>query len=68
MAKDKEKDNLQIQGEEDIDEREGVLEPHWCPCLPFDIYPWLILLSVCFVTFGSYWVYDTPGAIYKQLK
>jgi MFS family permease len=27
-----------------------------------------ILVSICFLTFGSYWVFDTPGAIENQLK
>ena len=30
--------------------------------------PWFILVCVCFITFGSYWCFDTPGAIYKQLR
>ena len=30
--------------------------------------PWAILFCVCFITFGSYWCFDTPGAIYKQLR
>uniref|UniRef100_A0A7S4N5T0 Lysosomal dipeptide transporter MFSD1 n=1 Tax=Paramoeba aestuarina TaxID=180227 RepID=A0A7S4N5T0_9EUKA len=32
------------------------------------VLPWLILVCVCFITFGSYWCFDTPGAIYKQLR
>ncbi len=27
-----------------------------------------ILMCICFLTFGSYWVFDTPGAIQKQLE
>eukprot|EP00008_Paramoeba_atlantica_P009366 CAMPEP_0201489330 /NCGR_PEP_ID=MMETSP0151_2-20130828/22109_1 /ASSEMBLY_ACC=CAM_ASM_000257 /TAXON_ID=200890 /ORGANISM="Paramoeba atlantica, Strain 621/1 / CCAP 1560/9" /LENGTH=507 /DNA_ID=CAMNT_0047874885 /DNA_START=44 /DNA_END=1567 /DNA_ORIENTATION=+ len=34
----------------------------------FDVLPWCILFCVCFITFGSYWCFDTPGAIYKQLR
>lgn len=30
--------------------------------------PWCILGCVCFITFGSYWCFDTPAAIYKQLR
>eukprot|EP01095_Lingulamoeba_sp_RSL-Kostka_P015918 TRINITY_DN750_c0_g1_i1.p1 TRINITY_DN750_c0_g1~~TRINITY_DN750_c0_g1_i1.p1 ORF type:complete len:577 (+),score=200.66 TRINITY_DN750_c0_g1_i1:127-1857(+) len=41
--------------------------PKLCTQLPFDIYPWIILGCICFLTFGSYWVYDTPGAIQTQL-
>jgi len=28
----------------------------------------MILFFICWLTFGSYWVYDTPGAIYDQLE
>eukprot|EP01134_Creolimax_fragrantissima_P002514 CFRG2514T1 len=35
--------------------------------LPFDILPPVILFHICLLTFGSYWVYDTPGAIQTQL-
>jgi len=28
----------------------------------------VILLLICFLTFGGYWIYDTPGAIQTQLK
>lgn len=28
----------------------------------------MILLCICFLTFGSYWVFDTPGAIQTQLE
>jgi len=31
-------------------------------------YKWLILPCVMWLTFGSYWVYDTPGALLKQLQ
>jgi MFS family permease len=51
--------------EGDEEEKPG---PHCCTFLPFDIYPWFILVTVCFITFGSYWCFDTPGAIYKQLR
>jgi MFS family permease len=27
----------------------------------------MILIAICFLTFGSYWVYDTPGAIQTPL-
>jgi hypothetical protein len=27
-----------------------------------------VLFFICWLTFGSYWVYDTPGAIQKQLQ
>src|SRR4051812_29060747 len=27
-----------------------------------------VLLCICFLTFGSYWVFDTPGAIENQLE
>src|SRR5690348_4467420 len=30
-------------------------------------YKWIVLFLICWLTFGSYWVYDTPGAIYIQL-
>ena len=33
-------------------------------CLP--LKP-LLLVSICFLTFGSYWVYDLPGALSLQL-
>jgi len=37
--------------------------PSCCECCPFDVYPWVILFFLCWLTFGSYWVFDTPGAI-----
>ncbi|MDP2436245.1 MAG: MFS transporter [archaeon] len=43
------------------------VSPKCCPCLPFDIYPYFVLVCICMLTFGSYWVYDTPGAIQTQL-
>lgn len=27
----------------------------------------LLLMCICFLTFGSYWVFDSPGALYNQL-
>lgn len=27
-----------------------------------------VLICICLLTFGSYWVYDTPGAIFAQLQ
>ena len=30
--------------------------------------PWIMLLCICWLTFGSYWVFDTPGAIFTQLQ
>eukprot|EP01087_Luapelamoeba_hula_P018051 TRINITY_DN575_c0_g1_i1.p1 TRINITY_DN575_c0_g1~~TRINITY_DN575_c0_g1_i1.p1 ORF type:complete len:479 (-),score=42.01 TRINITY_DN575_c0_g1_i1:55-1491(-) len=47
---------------------EGKLDPHWCPCCPFDVYPYIVLIFIMFITFGSYWVFDAPGAIFTQLK
>lgn len=65
---------------------EGIPKPHWCKCCCFDVYPYLILLGIMFLTFGygptllsyhhissvccasSYWVFDTPGAIFTQLQ
>lgn len=41
--------------------------PNCCPFLPFDIYPWIMLASICFLTFGSYWVFDFPGAVPTEL-
>eukprot|EP00007_Cunea_sp_BSH-02190019_P007687 CAMPEP_0174239346 /NCGR_PEP_ID=MMETSP0417-20130205/14247_1 /TAXON_ID=242541 /ORGANISM="Mayorella sp, Strain BSH-02190019" /LENGTH=553 /DNA_ID=CAMNT_0015318283 /DNA_START=139 /DNA_END=1797 /DNA_ORIENTATION=- len=41
--------------------------PWICRCCPFDVYPLVMLLCICFLTFGSYWVFDTPGAIQTQL-
>lgn len=57
-------------------EDDGVVEAHWsegappicCPCLPFDPYPYIVLLFIMFITFGSYWVFDAPGAIFTQLQ
>jgi len=43
-------------------------DPAICTCLPFDAYPLLVLLCICFLTFGSYWVYDIPGAIFTPLQ
>jgi len=37
--------------------------PSCCECCPFDVYPWVVLFFLCWLTFGSYWVFDTPGAI-----
>lgn len=53
-----------------------VREAHWtdgpapicCPCLPWDPYPYFVLLFIMFITFGSYWVFDAPGAIFTQLQ
>lgn len=28
----------------------------------------IMLICICFLTFGSYWVFDTPGAIFTQLQ
>eukprot|EP00124_Ichthyophonus_hoferi_P000729 Ihof_evm13s29 gene=Ihof_evmTU13s29 len=33
-----------------------------------DLYSWIILMNICMLTFGSYWVYDTPGALQTQLQ
>ena len=35
-----------------------------CGCLP--LKP-VLLVFICFLTFGSYWVYDLPGALSTQL-
>jgi len=42
-------------------------DPSFATCLPFDAYPQLVLLCICLMTFGSYFVYDVPGAIPSQL-
>jgi hypothetical protein len=34
-------------------------------CIPFN---WIMLSCIMALTFGSYWVYDTPGAIETQLQ
>jgi MFS family permease len=31
-------------------------------------YRWIILTFIMWLTFGSYWVFDTPGALFKQLQ
>jgi len=31
-------------------------------------YRWIVLGFIMWLTFGSYWVFDTPGAIFKQLQ
>jgi len=31
-------------------------------------YRWIILMFIMWLTFGSYWVFDTPGALFKQLQ
>jgi MFS family permease len=53
---------------DDLDDDAIVLSPQWCTCFPFDVYPFLVLGLICFMTFGSYWVFDTPGAIQTQLR
>ncbi|KAL6079765.1 MFS domain-containing protein [Balamuthia mandrillaris] len=32
------------------------------------LYRWVVLLFIMFLTFGSYWVFDTPGALFTQLQ
>jgi MFS family permease len=36
-----------------------------CGCIRVQ---WLLLVCICFLTFGSYWVYDEPGALEDQFK
>eukprot|EP00808_Paulinella_micropora_P023498 g75643.t1 len=46
------------------------LRPEICRCsccLGGSFFLFLVLLSICWLTFGSYWVFDTPGAIQQQL-
>jgi len=40
----------------------------WCPFLPVALYRYVVLLFIMFITFGSYWVFDAPGAIFTQLQ
>jgi len=42
-------------------------DPAICGWCCFDVYPMCMLLCIMFLTFGSYWVFDTPGAIFTQL-
>lgn len=49
-------------------ENEGPEEPAICRCCCFDALPWILLLFISLMTFGSYWVYDTPGAIEAKLQ
>jgi hypothetical protein len=35
-----------------------------CGCIPVH---WIMLLCICFLTFGSYWVYDQPGKFHILL-
>ena len=51
-----------------IDEEDDVIEYGEQKDQKGAILPWCILVCVCFITFGSYWCFDTPGAIYKQLR
>mmetsp|Transcript_1750 Transcript_1750/g.4773 ORF Transcript_1750/g.4773 Transcript_1750/m.4773 type:complete len:540 (+) Transcript_1750:270-1889(+) len=53
---------------EELEHPDGIPHPRCCTFLGFDVYPWFILCAVCLITFGSYWVFDTPGAIYTQLR
>lgn len=41
--------------------------PRICACCPFDFLPAAMLACIMCLTFGSYWVFDTPGAIQSQL-
>eukprot|EP00696_Hemimastix_kukwesjijk_P019766 gnl/Hemi2/9139_TR3176_c1_g1_i1.p1 gnl/Hemi2/9139_TR3176_c1_g1~~gnl/Hemi2/9139_TR3176_c1_g1_i1.p1 ORF type:complete len:496 (-),score=189.90 gnl/Hemi2/9139_TR3176_c1_g1_i1:279-1766(-) len=43
-------------------------QPAICEGCPCDVYPLLVLLCICFLTFGSYWVFDIPGSISKSLQ
>eukprot|EP00276_Gloeochaete_wittrockiana_P025267 CAMPEP_0184370298 /NCGR_PEP_ID=MMETSP1089-20130417/162740_1 /TAXON_ID=38269 ORGANISM="Gloeochaete wittrockiana, Strain SAG46.84" /NCGR_SAMPLE_ID=MMETSP1089 /ASSEMBLY_ACC=CAM_ASM_000445 /LENGTH=555 /DNA_ID=CAMNT_0026712879 /DNA_START=102 /DNA_END=1769 /DNA_ORIENTATION=+ len=52
-------------GEEEFEDQQ--VERKHCQCVSDSLYPWLVLSSICFLTFGSYWVYDTPGAIQTPL-
>jgi MFS family permease len=70
--------SINADGESDPSEEQVHLvpKPHWkegpppicCPCLPWDPYPYFVLLFIMFITFGSYWVFDAPGAILTQLQ
>jgi hypothetical protein len=48
--------------------KRGYLLPTLCDCCPFDALPALILFCIMFLTFGSYWVFDFPGAVQTQLN
>eukprot|EP00005_Dracoamoeba_jomungandri_P008997 CAMPEP_0174263070 /NCGR_PEP_ID=MMETSP0439-20130205/17053_1 /TAXON_ID=0 /ORGANISM="Stereomyxa ramosa, Strain Chinc5" /LENGTH=533 /DNA_ID=CAMNT_0015348203 /DNA_START=130 /DNA_END=1731 /DNA_ORIENTATION=- len=39
-----------------------------CGCCSKKVYKWLVLWFIMWLTFGSYWVFDTPGAIFVQLQ
>lgn len=40
----------------------------WITSLSINITCRLVLACICWITWGSYWVYDTPGAIQTQLE
>lgn len=48
--------------------RSAYPEPAICRCCPCDMYNYVVLTLICSLTFGSYWVFDTPGAIETGLK
>lgn len=44
-------------GEKSIAQQEG----------PSLVYRWIMLFFICVLTFGSYFVFDNPGALQNQL-
>lgn len=45
--------------EQDLPRRKGCMD---------SAYRWIVLFFIMWLTFGSYWVFDTPGALFKQLQ
>jgi MFS family permease len=53
-----------MKGYEEVPEQEL---PQKKSCLD-STYRWIVLFFIMWLTFGSYWVFDTPGALFKQLQ
>lgn len=62
-----ERGDYAVMRDQDHNGRKVWPEPAICRSCPCDVFPLVMLFFICFLTFGSYWVYDTPGAIQTQL-